>query len=95
MRGTAQPYHAAGRRAAAAGASLERPVATLGLDRPLLLGEYPTRGSALSPPAIVEVARRAGYHGALAWSLLAEDSASDAAACELAFTSRGADESKA
>jgi hypothetical protein len=76
-------------------APLDRPVATLGLDRPLLLGEYPTRGSALSPPAIVDAARRAGYRGALAWSLLAEDSASDAAACELAFASRGTDGSSA
>jgi hypothetical protein len=75
--------------------ALERPVAALGLDGPLLLGEFPTRGSALAPPAIVAAARRAGYQGALAWSLLAEDAASDAAACERAILGRGADESEA
>lgn len=73
----------------AARAPLGRPVATLGLDRPLLLGEFPTRGSALSPPAIVEAARVAGYRGALAWSLLANDAASDAAACERAMAGLG------
>jgi len=72
----------------AARAPLERPVATLALDRPLLLGEFPTRGSARPPAAIVEAARRAGYSGALAWSLLAEDPASDGAACEQALLDR-------
>jgi hypothetical protein len=61
-------------------APLERPVAELGLDRPLILGEYPTRGSRRSPAEIVEIARSAGYAGALAWSALANDEASDAGA---------------
>jgi hypothetical protein len=64
-----------------AGAPLDAPVAALGLDRPLLLGEYPTRGSARDPLDILETARRRGYSGALAWSLLAEDAATDARAC--------------
>jgi hypothetical protein len=79
----------------AARAPLERPVAALGLDGPLLLGEFPTRGSALPPPAIVAAARLAGYQGALAWSLLADDAASDAAACEQALSARSADRSQA
>lgn len=62
-------------------APLDAPVAALGLDRPLLLGEYPTRGSARGPAAILRAARRGGYAGALAWSLLSQDAASDAAAC--------------
>jgi hypothetical protein len=62
-------------------AELERPVASRGLPTPLLLGEFPTRGSALAPLAIVEAAARAGYSGALAWSLRAEDQATDGAAC--------------
>jgi hypothetical protein len=62
-------------------AELERPVASRGLKTPLLLGEFPTRGSALAPAAIVEAAARAGYSGALAWSLRAEDQATDGAAC--------------
>ncbi|MCX6552888.1 MAG: hypothetical protein NTY02_18115 [Acidobacteria bacterium] len=57
-------------------APLGRPVAELDLDRPILLGEFPTRGSGRSPDAIVDTARGAGYAGALAWSALASDSAS-------------------
>jgi hypothetical protein len=68
---------------------LRTPVASWLADRPVLLGEYPTRGSALQPREIVEAARRAGYGGALAWSLLADDAASDAAGCALALA--GAD----
>jgi hypothetical protein len=60
-------------------------VATLGLGRPLLLGEFPTRGSSLPPPAILEIAREAGYSGALAWSALASDRATDSSACRVAL----------
>ena len=59
-----------------AASPLDRPVARLGLDRPLLLGEYPTRNSRLNPAQIVALARQHGYCGALAWSVLAEDAAS-------------------
>jgi hypothetical protein len=55
----------------------DRPVAPLCLDRPILLGEFPTRGSAFAASQLMESARQAGYLGALAWSLLAEDEASD------------------
>ena len=61
-------------------APLDRPVAELGLDRPIVLGEFPTRGSRRSPAEIVETARQAGYAGALAWSALADDEASDGSA---------------
>lgn len=56
-----------------ASSPLDRPVDRLGLDRPLLLGEFPTRNTSLSRERILELARRNGYCGALAWSLLAED----------------------
>jgi hypothetical protein len=56
---------------------LDVPVATLGLDGPVLLGEFPTIRSARPPGAIVDAARRGGYAGALAWSLLSADTASD------------------
>lgn len=46
---------------------------------PLLLGEFPSRGSQWSVEAVLDVARRAGYLGALAWSMLAEDAWSDGA----------------
>jgi hypothetical protein len=64
-------------------APLDRPVAGLALDRPLILGEFPTRGSRWPPGAILETARRAGYAGAMAWSALAEDEASDRDALEM------------
>jgi hypothetical protein len=60
---------------------LERPGGSLGRGRPLLLGEYPTRGASLSPQKILETARRSGYFGALAWSALASDPATDRSAC--------------
>lgn len=59
-------------------APLDGPVAELGLDRPVVLGEFPTRGSRRAPADIVRSAREAGYAGALAWSALANDEASDA-----------------
>ena len=61
-------------------APLDRPAAELGLDRPIILGEFPTRGSRRSTAEIVEIARQAGYAGALAWSALASDEASDGTA---------------
>ncbi|MCX6557868.1 MAG: hypothetical protein NTW95_10630, partial [Candidatus Aminicenantes bacterium] len=57
-------------------APLERPVSELRLDRPLLLGEFPTRNSARPAAAIAATARESGYCGALAWSLLATDRSS-------------------
>jgi hypothetical protein len=56
-------------------APLAMPVTQWGLDRPVLLGEFPTRGSALAPEAIVAAARRSGYAGAFAWSALSHDEA--------------------
>jgi hypothetical protein len=47
------------------------------LDKPLLLGEYPTSGTRKTTVEILETARAAGYSGALAWSANAGDSYSD------------------
>jgi hypothetical protein len=58
-------------------APLDRPVSEWNLDRPLLLGEFPTRGSARLPEAIVESSKKSGYCGALAWSVLGADRSSD------------------
>ena len=52
---------------------LRRPVSNLRLDRPVLLGEFPTRGSAIAPGEVLHAAREAGYAGGLAWSRMAED----------------------
>lgn len=66
-------------------ATLAQPVASRDLDRPLLLGEFPTRGSSVAPGRILELAAAAGYSGALAWSLLATDDATDGPACTAAL----------
>ena len=56
--------------------SLETPVARLGFDRPVLLGEFPTQGSRRSSAEIIETARAAGYSGAFYWSVLSKDECS-------------------
>jgi hypothetical protein len=61
-----------------------RPVARLGLDRPLVLGEFPSRASAFATEDLLEAARRAGYAGAFAWSVLADDPVSAGPACAAA-----------
>jgi hypothetical protein len=62
--------------------ALARPVAPPGPGRRApLLGEFPTRGASLPPERIFEIAALAGYSGALAWSALASDTATDGAAC--------------
>lgn len=66
--------------------SLETPVAELGFDRPVLLGEFPTRGSKRSPGDIVATARAAGYSGAFYWSALAKDECSAYPISSSAFT---------
>lgn len=55
---------------------LDTPVSRMDFDRPVLLGEFPTRGSRRSPAEIVETARVAGYSGAFYWSVLSKDACS-------------------
>ncbi len=55
---------------------LETPISRLGLDRPVLLGEFPTKGSRRTPDDIVATARAAGYSGAFYWSVLSDDECS-------------------
>jgi hypothetical protein len=47
---------------------------------PIVLGEFPTRGSRRTPAAILDAARESGYCGAWFWSLNATDEATDAEA---------------
>jgi hypothetical protein len=54
------------------------PVAALGCDAPVMLGEFPTSGSQKTPSSLIATAREAGYTGAMFWSVLAEDAATDA-----------------
>ena len=58
-------------------APLARPVRELNLDRPVVLGELPSRLPPVELRRILETARRAGYAGAFVWSVLADDAASD------------------
>jgi hypothetical protein len=60
-----------------------------GLDRPLLLGEFPTANSRRSAAEVVALARSAGYSGALGWSATASDPYSDLTALEEAVRSEG------
>jgi hypothetical protein len=54
--------------------ALERPVAELGLDRPVILGEFSGVRSQWGIADVLDTARRAGYRAAFVWSLLSEDS---------------------
>ena len=56
---------------------LATPVSALACDRPVVLGEFPTNGSAHPPERLLATARQAGYHGALFWSVFADDTATD------------------
>jgi hypothetical protein len=53
------------------------PARALGLDRPVVLGELPTRGSRREANDLIAIAQRAGYAGAWLWSLYAEDGSTD------------------
>jgi len=61
---------------------LATPVVTLGCDAPVLLGEFPTRGSQKTPATLIATARAAGYAGAMFWSVMADDSATDFASAQ-------------
>ena len=54
--------------------ALERPVAELGLDRPVILGEFSGVRSQWGIADVLDTARRAGYQGGFVWSLLSDDS---------------------
>jgi len=51
--------------------ALEQPVAELGLDAPAILGEFSGRSDRVAD--VLHAASRAGYAGALVWSVLADD----------------------
>jgi hypothetical protein len=65
---------------------LDTSLEQLGFDRPVLLGEFPTKGSKRSHDEILEAARGAGYSGAFYWSVLAKDECSAYPISSNAFT---------
>jgi hypothetical protein len=64
---------------------LARPVSALELDRPVVLGEFPSRVAAPELRRLIDTAREAGYAEAYIWSVMAEDSATDFASAEAVF----------
>jgi hypothetical protein len=54
--------------------ALQRPVADLALDRPVILGEFPGRHVGVAD--VLGAAQEAGYAGALVWSVLSHDAQS-------------------
>jgi hypothetical protein len=62
--------------------ALVTPAAAHGLDRPLVLGEFPTLQSGQRPLNVLAAVAHAGYAGAFAWSYCAEDQFSSAAVCD-------------
>lgn len=61
-------------------APLGVPIDRASWDAPVVLGEFPTRGSRRTTAAVLDAARRSGYCGAWLWSLNATDEATDAEA---------------
>jgi len=61
-------------------APLARPVSSFHLDKPVILGEFPSRVSADRLRDIIATARAAGYSEAFVWSAWADDEATDFAA---------------
>lgn len=57
---------------------LGKPVDLATCSAPIVLGEFPTRGSMRTTAAILDAARASGYCGAWLWSLNATDEATDA-----------------
>jgi hypothetical protein len=56
---------------------LRRDVREMTLDRRVVLGEFPTRGSRFTTDEILRISSEAGYSGAWFWSINGEDEASD------------------
>ena len=65
---------------------LATPVAALGCDQRVILGEFPSAGSMHTPDVLLSRALGAGYAGALFWSVMAEDSATDLSNAEAGLT---------
>ncbi len=56
---------------------LDQPVRKIELDRPLVVGEFPSRDSSRSVPDLLDTILRSGYGGAMMWSAAAKDGVSD------------------
>lgn len=52
---------------------LKTPVKDFRLDRPLILGEFPLKSSAMGVTEILDTAQKAGYGGVMSWSVLSDD----------------------
>jgi endo-1,4-beta-mannosidase len=59
------------------GEGLDVPYSSLGLDKPCILGEFPTKGAKFGVESYLGTMRGNGFAGAFAWSLRATDENSD------------------
>ena len=57
--------------------SLDYPYASLGLDKPCIVGEFPTKSTRRTTTQYLDTIWKNGYAGALAWSYRAGDESSD------------------
>ncbi len=65
--------------------ALRHPVANWAAGVPVLLGEFPTKGSAHDAATLARAAHAAGFAGAFAWSALGADEASDGAIVDVLY----------
>jgi hypothetical protein len=65
---------------------LDYPAANLGLDKPVMVGEFPTQKTDRSMKEYLEIIAENGYAGALAWSYRAGDEFSDFTTGVVPFT---------
>lgn len=64
---------------------LDFPASDLGLEKPVIIGEFPTKNTARSITDYLDTTANNGYAGALAWSYRAQDDASDFASVASEF----------
>lgn len=69
-------------------APLGRPIAALGCDAPVMLGEFPTCNSSRSPAELLSTAEQQGFAGAYFWSAMADDEHSHLEQATAALASR-------
>jgi hypothetical protein len=67
---------------------LARPIASLGCDAPVMLGEFPTCNSSRSPAELFSTAEQQGFTGAYFWSAMADDEHSQLEQAVAALASR-------
>jgi hypothetical protein len=68
---------------------LADPVVNLGLDKPCIVGEFPTKNTSRTISQYLDTISQSGYAGALAWSYRGEDESSDFKSVAVEFADWG------